>query len=94
MIMRTVRNQSRTTLKELVNDLKAAGTIVTKQTIGLLCREGLKYCSARKAPLLKKHMYRPYEHEHLSDSEKAWENVLWSDKTKIELFGINSTRRV
>ncbi len=31
---------------------------------------------------------------HLNDSEKAWENVLWSDETKIELFGINSTRRV
>ena len=32
--------------------------------------------------------------EHLNDSEKAWEKVLWSDETKIELFGINSTRRV
>ncbi len=34
MIMRTVRNQSRTTQEDLVNDLKAAGTIVTKKTIG------------------------------------------------------------
>ncbi len=32
--------------------------------------------------------------EHLNESEKAWENVLRSDETKIELFGINSTRRV
>ncbi len=55
MIMRTVRNQSRTTREDLVNDLKAAGTIVTKKTIGnTLHREGLKSCCARKVPLLKK----------------------------------------
>ena len=32
--------------------------------------------------------------EHLDDPEEAWEKVMWSDETKIELFGINSTRRV
>ncbi|KAK3535766.1 hypothetical protein QTP70_021084, partial [Hemibagrus guttatus] len=59
MIMRTVRNQPRSTREDLVNDLKAAGTIVTKRTI-----------------------------------EENWVKVLWSDETKIELFCINSTRRV
>ncbi len=53
MIMRTVRNQPRTTREDLVNDLKAAGTIVNKKTIGnTLHREGLKSCSAGKVPLL------------------------------------------
>ncbi len=80
--------------EDLVNDLKAAGTIVTKKTIGnTLRREGLKSCSARKVPLLNK----AHVQAHLkfaNDSEENWVKVLWSDETKIELFGINSTRRV
>ncbi len=94
LIMRTVRNQPRTTRDDLVNDLKAAGIIVTKKTIGdTLRQEGLKSCSTRKVPLLKK----AHVQAHLkfaNDSEENWVKVLWSDETKIQLFGINSTRCV
>ncbi|CDQ76342.1 unnamed protein product [Oncorhynchus mykiss] len=96
--MRTVRNQPRTTRGDLVNDLKAAGTIVTKKTIGnTLRREGLKSCSARKVPELKKvhiHGHLQFANEHLNDSEDNWVKVLSSDETKMEVFGINSARRV
>ncbi|KAJ8374841.1 hypothetical protein SKAU_G00054210 [Synaphobranchus kaupii] len=77
MIMRKVRDQPRTTREELVNDLKAAGTTVTKKTSGnTLRRNGLKSCSARKVPLLKKAHVQArlkFANEHLNDSEKAWE---------------------
>ena len=82
-MMRKVRDQPSTTQEELVNDLKAVGTTVTKRTISnTLHYEGLKSCCVRKVPLLKK--------AHV----QAWEKVMWSDETKIELFGINSSRRV
>ena len=48
MMMRNVRDQANTTQDELVNDLKAVGTTVTKRTISnTLHRERLKSCCAR-----------------------------------------------
>ncbi len=75
VIMRTVRNQPRTTREDLVNYLKA----VTKKTFGnTLRREGLKSCSARKVPLLQKaHVQTRLKFSN--DSEKNWVKALWSD---------------
>ncbi|KAI4871646.1 hypothetical protein NFI96_003526 [Prochilodus magdalenae] len=91
MILRKVRNQPRTTQEELVNDLKRAGTTVSKATVGnTLRRHSLKSCRARKVPLLKSAHVQAclqFAHEHLDDPEESREKVLWSD-------GLNSTRRV
>uniref|UniRef100_A0AAY5KZT0 Transposase Tc1-like domain-containing protein n=1 Tax=Esox lucius TaxID=8010 RepID=A0AAY5KZT0_ESOLU len=98
MIMRKQRDQPRTTWQVLVNDLKRAGTTASKKTISnTLCRHGLKSCSARKVPLLKSAHVQAclkFANDHLDDPEEEWEKVMWSDETKIELFGLNSTRRV
>uniref|UniRef100_A0A4W5LJX2 Transposase Tc1-like domain-containing protein n=1 Tax=Hucho hucho TaxID=62062 RepID=A0A4W5LJX2_9TELE len=98
MITRTVSKNPRTTRGDLVNDLQRAGTKVTKPTISnTLRRQGLKSCSARRVPLLKPvHVQArlKFAREHLDDPDEDWENVIWSDETKIELFGKNSTRRV
>ena len=98
MMMGKVRDQPSNTQEELVNDLKAVGTTVTKRTIiNTLHREGFKSCCMRKVPLLKKAHVQArlkFAKEHLDDLEEAWEKVMGSDETKIELFGINSTRRV
>src|SRR4029434_8753910 len=49
----------------------------TKKTIGnTLRRNGLKYCSTRKVPLLKEaHVQRrlKFANEHLNDSKEDWE---------------------
>ncbi len=91
MIMRTVRNHPRTTRKDLVSDLKATGTIVTKKTIdNILRREGLKSCNIS---LLKK-AHVQARLKFAIDLEENWLKVLLSDESKIHLFGINSTRRV
>ena len=86
-MMRRVRDQPSTTQEELVNDLKAVRTTVTKRTISnTLYREGLKSYCARKVPLLKKaHLQArlKFAKEHLDDPEEAWEKVIWSDETKI-----------
>ncbi|KAK3515170.1 hypothetical protein QTP70_008170 [Hemibagrus guttatus] len=98
MITRTVSKNPRTTRGDLVNDLQRAGPKVTKATISnTLCHQGLKSCSARRVPLLKPVHVRArlkFAREHLDDPEEDWENVIWSDETKIELFGKNSTCRV
>ncbi len=84
--MRKVRNQPRTTREDLVNDLKAAGTIVTKKTIdNTLHHEGLKSCSAHKVPLLKKVHVKAHL-KFANDSEENWVKVLWSDETKIQVL--------
>ncbi|KAK3568450.1 hypothetical protein QTP86_007299 [Hemibagrus guttatus] len=94
-ITRTVSKNPRTTRGDLVNDLQRAGTKVTKATISnTLRRQGLKSCSARRVPLVKPVHVRARlksAREHLDDPEEDWENVIWSDETKIELFGKNST---
>ncbi len=62
-----------------------------------LYRHGLKSCSARNIPLLKPAHFQgclKFAKDHLDDPEEAWAKVMWSDETKIELVGINATRRV
>ena len=77
VIIRKVQNNPRTTQGELVNDLKAAGTTVTKKTIGNTLRHnGLKYCSTRKVPLLNEAHVQgrlKFANEHLNDSKEDWE---------------------
>uniref|UniRef100_A0A3P9PPA4 Tc1-like transposase DDE domain-containing protein n=1 Tax=Poecilia reticulata TaxID=8081 RepID=A0A3P9PPA4_POERE len=98
LILRKVRNEPRTTRQDLVNDLNRAGTTGSKKTISnTLRRQGLKSCSARKVPFLKPTHVKArlmFANDHLNDPEEEWEKVMWSDETKIELFGLNSTRHV
>ncbi|XP_078804048.1 uncharacterized protein LOC144992271 [Oryzias latipes] len=87
MMLRKVKNQPRTTREELVNELKRAGTTVSKATISnTLKRHGLNSCIAQKVPPLKSAHAKArlkFANDHLDDPEESWEKVLWSDETKI-----------
>ncbi|KAL0175714.1 hypothetical protein M9458_028044, partial [Cirrhinus mrigala] len=93
-----VRDQPRTTREDLVSDVKRAGNTVSMVTISnTLHRHGLKSCSVRKVPLLKPARVQArlkFAKDHLDGPEEAWEKVMWSDETKIELFGMSFTHRV
>ncbi|CDQ70667.1 unnamed protein product [Oncorhynchus mykiss] len=79
MITRTVSKNPRTTQGDLVNDLQRAGTISNT-----LRRQRLKFCSARRK-LKPVHVQArlKFARENLDDPEEDWENVIWSDETKI-----------
>uniref|UniRef100_A0AAX7SYD0 Transposase Tc1-like domain-containing protein n=1 Tax=Astatotilapia calliptera TaxID=8154 RepID=A0AAX7SYD0_ASTCA len=94
--MRMLRNQPRNTQKELVNDFKVGGTIVTKKTVGKTLRsEGLKSCSACNVPVLKKaHMQArlKFATEHLNDSDEDWGEsiVVRRDQSSVIWHELNS----
>ena len=88
---------SRTTAKDLVKMLEETGTKVYISTVKrVLYRPNLKGSSARKKPLLKKRHKTPWLRFATAHEDKDcifWINVLWSDETKIELFGHNVWRK-
>ncbi|CAJ0960101.1 unnamed protein product [Ranitomeya imitator] len=94
-LVRRVKANPRTTRKELREDLMALGTLVSVNTISnVLHRNRLRSRRARKVPLLSKRHVKArlqFAHDHLEDSETDWFKVLWSDETKIEIFGANHT---
>ena len=62
-----------------------------------LRRVGLYGRVARRKPLLsaKNKMARfEFAKRHVGDSQNVWRKVLWSDETKIELFGHQRKRYV
>ena len=93
-----VQINPRTTAKDLVKMLEETGTKVSISTVNrVLYRHNLKVRSARKKPLLqnrhKKARLR-FATAHGDKDRTFWRNVLWSDETKIELFGHNNHRFV
>ncbi len=87
-----MRNQPRTTREDLVNDLEAAGTIVTKKTIGnTIHREGLKSCSAPEGPHAQESTCPGLSQVCQWFRGELGASVVVSE-IEIKLFGINSTQ--
>ena len=98
MMMRTVSKNPRTTRMELIRDLQRVGITVSKTTITTtMRRQGLRSRIARRVPLLKQEHLQArlqFARDHLNEPPETWENVLWSDETKIELFNGSKNLRV
>ena len=88
-----VQINPRTTAKDLVKMLEETGTKVSISTVKqVLYRHNLTGHSARKKPLLQnrhKNVRLRFATVHGDKDRTFWRNVLWSDETKIELFGYN-----
>ncbi len=86
------------TRQDLKDSLGEARQHVSVSTVTrALRRNGLHSRRPRKVPLkTKRHLQQrlKFAKSHLDDSEDDWRKVIWSDETKLELFGHNTTKTV
>ena len=81
------------TCEKMEEDLLSSGCSVTKRTISNeMLRNGLKLRRPKKTSLqLERHKDARliFVRQHKEKKNSFWERVLWTDETKIELFGHN-----
>ncbi len=97
-LVREVKKNPKITVAELQRCIREMGESCRKSTItAALHQSGLYGRVARRKPLLSaRHMKARMEFakKHLKDSKMVTNKIIWSDETKIELFGLNSKRYV
>ncbi|KAG2464445.1 TCB1 transposase, partial [Polypterus senegalus] len=97
-LVREVTKNPMVTLLELQRSSVERGEPSGRTTISAAIHQsGLYGRVARRKPLLsKRHMAARLEFakRHLKDSQTMRNKILWSDETKIELFGVNARRHV
>ncbi|KAI3351324.1 hypothetical protein L3Q82_005868 [Scortum barcoo] len=97
-LVREVTKNPMVTLSELQRTSVERGEPSRRTTISAAIHQsGLYGRVARRKPLLsKRHMAARLEFAkmHLKDSQTMRNKILWSDETKIELFGVNARRHV
>ena len=97
-LVREVTTNPRVTLTELQSSYLKMGEPSRRTPISAaLHQSGLNGRVARQKTLLsKRHMTACLEFakRHLKDSQTMRNKILWSDETKIELFGLNAKRHV
>ncbi len=90
-LIQEVTKDPTTTSKELQASLSSVRVSVHDSTIRKrLGKNGLHGRVTRPKPLLSKKNIKAhlsFARKHLDDPQDFWENTLWTDKTKVELFG-------
>lgn len=97
-IVRMVDKEPRLTSKQVQAVLQSEGTTVSTRTIRRRLNEkGLYGRIPRKTPLLTQRHKKArleFAKTYLRKPKTFWKNVLWSDETKVELFGKRHQHRV
>ena len=95
---RPINQNSMVTRKELQEDSCSSGCNVTKRTISNeMLRNGLESRRLKKTPLLlKRHRDSRLKsvRQYKEKENSFWERVIWTDKSKIDLFGHNYRNNV
>lgn len=90
-LKRKMEKNPRMTAEELKRDLSEVGTEVSAQTIRrTLHSEDIHARTPRRTPLLSaknKKSRLEYAKINVDKPQRYWDHVLWSDETKLELFG-------
>ncbi len=91
LLIQEVTKDPTTTSKELQASLASVKVSVHDSTIRKrLGKNGLHGRVPRLKPLLEQKNIKArlsFARKHLDDPQDFWENTLWTDETKVELFG-------
>ncbi|KAL0162929.1 hypothetical protein M9458_042325, partial [Cirrhinus mrigala] len=97
-LIRNAAKRPMVTLDELQRSTAQVGESVHRTTISrALHKVGLYGRVARRKTLLKENHKKSrlqFATSHVGDTANMWKKVLWSDETKMELFGQNAKRYV
>ncbi len=92
LLMRRVEENRHASSLQLSKEVESqTGVTISRDTIRrTLQRNGMHGCRPRKKPLLKprhKKALLEFARAHADKDEDYWDSILWSDETKINVFG-------
>lgn len=97
-IARMSLQNRKSTSGDINSALKESGIVVSNRTVRRrLCAAGLKARIPRKKPFLnatQRNKRLQWAKEHLTWTAEDWERVIWSDETRISIFGSDEVRYV
>ncbi len=95
LLMRTVEENRHASSLQLSKEVESQTVVtISRDTIRrTLQRNGMHGCRPRKKPLLKprhKKACLEFARAHADKDEDYWDSILWSDETKINVFGTDA----
>ncbi len=99
LLMRRVEENRHASSLQLSKEVESqTGVTISRDTIRrTLQRNGMHGCRPRKKPLLKprhKKARLEFARAHADKDENYWDSILWSDETKINVFGTDGFKTV